>query len=53
MVGVLGGGAEKDGKVFMRGGAEGKAKLESGSLITRVNNKVVYKFDIVDAVWSK
>lgn len=51
MVGVLGGGAEKDGKVFMRGGAEGKAKLEIGDLITRLNKKAVYKFYIVDPVW--
>lgn len=26
MVGVLGGGVEKEGKVFMRGGAEGKGQ---------------------------
>lgn len=38
----------------MRGGAEGKAKLESGSLITRVSDKAVHKFYIVDAVcWVK
>lgn len=38
----------------MRGGAEGKAKLDSGSLITRVSDKAVHKFYIVDAVcWVK
>lgn len=51
---MLGGGAEREGKVFMRGGAEGKAKLESVSLITRVSDKAVHKFYIVDAVcWVK
>lgn len=50
MVGVLGGGEEKEGKVFMRSGAEGKAKLEIGSLIMRLNKRVVYKLYIVDPV---
>lgn len=46
---MLGGGAEREGKVFMRGGAEGKAKL-----ISRVSDKAVHKFYIVDAVcWVK
>lgn len=55
--GVMGGGAEKEGKVFMRGGAEGKAKLEIESLIKRVIKKSVYTFYIVDPVlggmWPK
>ncbi len=59
MGGVLGGGAEKEGKVFMRGGAEGKGKLEIESLIRRIVKKAVYKVYIVDPVcwvsgmWSK
>lgn len=53
----MGGGAEKEGKVFMRGGAEGKAKVEIESLIKRVIKKSVYTFYIVDPVlggmWPK
>lgn len=39
MLGVLGGGADREGKVFMRGGAERKVKLDSGSLIMTLINK--------------
>lgn len=50
MVSVLGGGAEKEGKVFMRGGAEEKAKLEIWSLITEFKKKVSLKLCTVDPV---
>lgn len=52
MVGVLGGGAEKEGKVFMRGSAGGK----TGDLgfDYKFNKKAALKLYIVDPVyWVK
>lgn len=48
---MFGGGVEKEGKVFMRGGTENEAKLETGSLIMRLNKKALYKFYFADPVY--
>lgn len=49
---MLGGGAEKEGKVFMRGSADTKGQLEIGGLISRLNKKAVKQVYTVSPVGS-